>query len=227
MLGRETAGDDAMYADREEAGQELARALAGLDLERPVVLALPRGGVPVALPVAQALGAPLDLILVRKIGVPGHPELAAGAIVDGPPEHIHFNEGILKSLGIGHDALADTVAAKRAELACRRARWLNGRAPVSVAGRDAVVIDDGIATGATMHAALMALRDRGPRRIVLAVPVAAADTLAELRDLADVVVCPLVPGYFRAVGLHYRRFDQVPDAAVAGMMAGAPTANDD
>ena len=211
-----------MYQDRTEAGARLAQELQGMALEHPVVLALPRGGVPVALPIARALNAPLDLILVRKIGMPGQPELAAGAIVDGPPEHIHFNARILEAFGLSHDDLADTVAAKRAELAGRRARWLGGRAPVSVVGRDAVVVDDGIATGATMRAALMALRDRRPRRIVLAVPVAAQDTLEALHDLVDAVVCPHVPRYFRAVGLHYRQFDQVPDDAVTRMMAGGP-----
>ncbi len=211
-----------MYQDRTEAGVRLAKELQDMALENPVVLALPRGGVPVALPIARTLKAPLDLFLVRKIGVPGQPEVAAGAIVDGPPEHIHFNERILASLGLSHEDLTATVAAKRAELAERRALWLEGRAPVPVAGRDAVVVDDGIATGATMRAALMALRGRGPRRIILAVPVAAEDTLEALRDLVDAVVCPHVPRYFRAVGLHYRQFDQVPDDAVTRMMAGAP-----
>lgn len=215
-----------MYRDRTEAGEMLAQELRGMALSDPVVLALPRGGVPVALPVARALGAPLDLILVRKIGLPGQPEVAAGAIVDGPPEHVHFNRRILEGLGLTEADLADTVAGKRAELASRRALWLGGRAPVPVAGRDAVVVDDGIATGATMRAALMALRDRGPRRIVLAAPVAAADTLAALRPLADAVVCPLVPAVFRAVGLHYRAFDQVADAAVTRMLADATKTGD-
>lgn len=211
-----------MYQDRAEAGARLAQELQDMALENPVVLALPRGGVPVALPIARTLKAPLDLILVRKIGVPGQPEVAAGAIVDGPPEHVHFNEEILESLGLSHDDLAVTIAARRAELAERRALWLAGRAPVPVTGRDVVVVDDGIATGATMRAALMALGDRGPRRIVLAVPVAAAETLEGLRDLVDAVVCPDVPRYFRAVGLHYRQFDQVPDHVVTRMMAEAP-----
>lgn len=211
-----------MYQDRAEAGARLALELQDMALEKPVVLALPRGGVPVALPIARSLKAPLDLILVRKIGVPGQPEVAAGAIVDGPPEHVHFNEDILERIGLSHDDLAIAVATKRAELAERRALWLEGRAPVPVTGRDVVVVDDGIATGATMRAALMALGDRAPRRIVLAVPVAAADTLEGLRDLVDAVVCPDVPRYFRAVGLHYRQFDQVPDHVVTRMMAEAP-----
>ncbi|GAB4303760.1 MAG: phosphoribosyltransferase family protein [Roseovarius sp.] len=203
-----------MYRDRTEAGEILARALAGMRLQRPVVLALPRGGVPVAAPVARALGAPLDLILVRKIGVPGQPELAAGAIVDGPPEHLWLNHALMRSLGLTRADLEPVIAARRAELAERRRDWLAGRAPRDLRGRDAIVIDDGIATGATIRAALAALRLRGPARVILAVPVAAADTLEELRPLADEIVCPEAPRAFRAVGLHYRNFDQVPGSAV-------------
>lgn len=212
---------DADYADRSAAGQALAAELAVLDLEDPVVLALPRGGVPVALPVARVLDAPLDLILVRKIGCPGQPELAAGAIVDGPPEHVHLNIPILRAFGLRRKDLAQTIETRRAELADRRRRWLGGRGPVAVAGRSAILVDDGIATGATVQAALMALRDRGPARIVLAVPVAAQDTLENLAPLVDQVVCPLVPRDFQAVGLHYRRFDQVSDDTVTRIMAEA------
>lgn len=209
---------DAMYRDRSDAGESLARALRETRLDRPVVLALPRGGVPVALPVARALGAPLDLVLVRKIGVPGQEELAAGAIVDGPPEHLWLNEPLMRGLGLSRADLEPTITARRAELAERRRDWLQGRAPVDLAGRDAIVVDDGIATGATMRTALTALRERGPARVILAVPVAAADTLDELRPLADRVVCPLVPAHFHAVGLHYRNFGQVSGDAVRRAM---------
>lgn len=210
-----------MYQDRTEAGEVLARALDGIELDRPVVLALPRGGVPVALPVARALGAPLDLILVRKIGVPGQEELAAGAIVDGPPEYLWLNDAMMRGLGLDRADLENTIAARRVELVERRRHWLDGRAPVDLAGRDAIVVDDGIATGATVRAALMALRERGPARVILAVPVAAADTLEDLRPLADRIVCPLVPEHFRAVGVHYREFAQVPGAAVRRAMEDA------
>ncbi len=211
-----------MYNDRTKAGEALARELAELELTDPVVFALPRGGVPVALPVAETLGAPLDLILVRKIGVPGQPELAAGAIVDGPPEHIFLNERLLEAMRLTRADLRATIEAKRRELAERRQSWLGGRAPVEVTGRDAIVVDDGIATGATVRAALMALRERGPARIILAVPVAARDTLDGLRPLVDAVICPLVPDVFRAVGLHYRVFDQTPDDAVRRAMQALP-----
>lgn len=207
-----------MYQDRTEAGAALARDLEALKLESPVVLALPRGGVPVALPVAKTLGAPLDLVLVRKIGVPGQPELAAGAMVDGPPEQVFWNRDIMRALRLSEKDMLPVKDKARTELARRREVWGAGNA-VPLEGRDAIVIDDGIATGATMRAALMALRARNPARIILAVPVAARDTLAEMASLVDEVVCPLVPDYFHAVGLHYRRFDQVPDAEVGKMMA--------
>jgi len=210
-----------MYQNRTEAGEALARALADRPLARPVVLALPRGGVPVAQPLARALGAPLDLILVRKIGVPGQEELAAGAIVDGPPEHIWLNEPLMRGLRLTRADLEPRIEAKRAELAERRQSWMGGRAPVDLSGRDAIVVDDGIATGATVRAALVALRERGPARVILAVPVAAADTLEELRGLADEVICPLVPDHFRAVGLHYNEFGQVPGEAVRAAMEAA------
>lgn len=210
-----------MYDTREQAGEVLAKALGALDLTDPVVFALPRGGVPVALPVAKALGAPLDLMLVRKIGVPMQRELAAGALVDGPPEHIVFNDFVMRAAGLTEADLQSIIAEERTKNAERRELWLKGRAPVDVTGRSAVVVDDGIATGATMKAALMGLRERGPKEIVLAVPVAAADTLEEMKTLADRVVCPLVPEYFQAVGLHYRDFGQVSDDEVATMLSDA------
>jgi putative phosphoribosyl transferase len=209
-----------MFTNREQAGEVLAGLLAGLALERPVVFALPRGGVPVAIPVARALGAPLELILVRKLGLPGQPELAAGALVDGPPEHVVYNADVLKMAGLRRADLDPVIVRERARNAARREMWLKGRAPVDVAGRSAVVVDDGIATGATMRAALMALRERGPREIVLAVPVAARDTATEMERLADRVICAERPEMFRAVGLHYAEFGQVDDGEVAAMMAG-------
>ena len=213
-----------MYDDRHAAGVALAAELQELEMDHPVVLALPRGGVPVALPVAQALQAPLDLILVRKIGVPGQPELAAGAMVAGPPEQVFWNRDILSALRLSEADMVAKKAKARTELARRRGTW-GAAEPVSVDGRDVIVIDDGIATGATMRAALMALRTRNPVRIILAVPVAARDTLEALTPLVDNVVCPLVPALFRAVGLHYRVFTQVSDADVGRMMTAARKAS--
>ena len=208
-----------MFTDRAEAGNELAERIAAMQLADPVVLALPRGGVPVAVPVAARLGAPLDLILVRTIGVPGHEELAAGALVEGA-EPV-FNPDVLRMTGRTEADFARMVERKRAEIAARRSLYLAGRAPVPLAGRTAVVIDDGIATGASMRAALKGLAQREPARIVLAVPVAPRDALEALRALVDDIVCLEMPDFFYAVGAHYREFGQVSDDEVARAMAAA------
>lgn len=207
-----------MFSDRTAAGEALAEALAEAAPKDPVVLALPRGGVPVALPVARALGAPLDLLLVRKIGMPGQSELAAGALVEGEPPQAVYNEELLRMTGLSEADFARQVAEKEEEIAERRRLWLEGRAPVSLDGRTAVVVDDGIATGATVRAALAGLRARAPAEIWLAVPVAPPDTLSALRSLADRVICLETPEPFRAVGLHYRHFPQVSNAEVAEML---------
>jgi putative phosphoribosyl transferase len=210
-----------MFRDRTEAGEALAAALAATPLTDPVVLALPRGGLPVAAPVAERLKAPLDLLLVRKIGVPGHEELAAGAVVDGPAQETVFNPGVLAMLGLREEDFAATVAAKLAEIETRRARYMGDVPPVPLEGRSAIVVDDGIATGATVKAALLGLRRRNPREIVLAVPVAPADSLAELRPLVTRTVCLETPDPFFAVGAHYRHFPQVEDGEVAAILAAA------
>ena len=207
-----------MFRDRTEAGEKLADRLAGMSLPDPVVLALPRGGVPVALPVAERLAAPLDLLLVRKIGMPGHSELAAGAVVEGGTPV--FNAELLGYHRLTPADFDADVAAKRAEIAARRAAWLTDRAPVDLAGKTAIVVDDGVATGATVKAALQGLATRGAARVVLAVPVAPADSLAALAPLCDDLVCLETPHPFFAVGGHYRVFDQVADEAVARMLAG-------
>lgn len=211
------------FRDRAEAGERLAAAVAALGLGDPVVLALPRGGVPVAVPVARALGAALDLLMVRKIGVPGNPELAAGAVVDGPAHQAVFNEDVLRGLGLDRADFDMAVAGELKVIEARRARYMGGRAPVDVAGRDAVVVDDGIATGATVRAALAGLRRKAPRSVTLAVPVAAPEALAALEGLVDGVVCLSRPVAFRAVGLHYDRFGQVTDDEVIAALAAAET----
>lgn len=204
----------AAFRDRTEAGERLAERLSSDQLPDPVVLALPRGGVPVALPVARALDAPLDLLIVRKIGMPGHGELAAGALLDGDEPVMVWNRDILTASGLTPADLGATVARERREAEARRAKYLFGRPPVPVKGRTAVVVDDGIATGATMRAALTGLRARGPAAIVLAVPVAPADTLGALAPLVDRTVCLATPSPFHAVGAHYDRFEQTGDAEV-------------
>jgi putative phosphoribosyl transferase len=197
------------YRDRVHAGQVLAeevqRRLGAADL----VLGLPRGGVPVAAPVAAALGAELDVLVVRKIGVPGHEELAMGAVASGGLR-------VLNPDVIAHLAIDDRTIEARTEIALaeldRRSRQLRGdRPPAAVTGRSVVVVDDGLATGATMRAALQALRAERPASLVAAVPVGAPETCAELAAIADDVVCPMQPAHFGAVGWWYDDFRATTD----------------
>jgi len=183
-----------------------------------VILALPRGGVPVAVEIARRSGVPLDLLLVRKIGAPGHEELAVGAVVDGAQPEVVVNQEIASHLGLTEADVRRMSAAGLAEIERRRAVYLGGRAPLAVAGKTAIVVDDGIATGASMRVALKALRRRIPARVVLAVPVAPADVIAALGDDADEIICLEIPPLFNAVGAHYRDFRQVDDAAVVAAL---------
>ncbi len=210
------------FKNRSEAGRKLAAALAKYKDQEPVVLALPRGGVPVAAEVAAALDAPLDLILVRKIGVPTQPELAMGAVVDGGAAIVVRNEDVIQLAGIEEADFAAVCAAELAEIERRRQLYLGGRERADVAGCTAIVIDDGIATGATTRAALRATRRRNPKRLVLAVPVAPTDSLAELRGEADDIVCLEHHDLFGALGFYYRDFHQVPDKDVIEILARFP-----
>lgn len=210
-----------MFADRVDAGRRLAQELLRFKQQHPVVLALPRGGVPVGAEIVKQLDAPLDLILVRKIGVPFQPELAAGAVVDGQEPITVWNRDVLQMLGMTEEDFAEVVQAKLREIDERRQRYLAGRPRVDVAGRTAVVVDDGIATGATVKAALRALRRRGPKRIVLAVPVAPAETVAELRGEADEVICLDTPADFGAIGFFYMDFSQTSDDEVTALLRAA------
>ncbi|WP_114965921.1 phosphoribosyltransferase [Alkalilacustris brevis] len=220
-----------MFANRAEAGERLAdrvlqelaaQAPGGGSGTAPLVLALPRGGVPVALPVARRLNAPLDLVLVRKIGVPGAPELAAGAVMEGAegPQAV-FNDDVLALHGLTPDDLHDSITRLRAEIADRRARYLQGRAPIPVNGRQVVVVDDGIATGATMRAALAGLGGQGAAEVILAVPVAPPAALARLSGVCDRVICLESPLHFQAVGQFYRDFTQVSDDEVIATLQTA------
>jgi putative phosphoribosyl transferase len=212
---------DRAFADRRAAGQALAQALAARHLEDPVVLALPRGGVPVAAEIARALAAPLDLVLVRKIGVPYQPELAAAAVVDGGDAEIVTNDDVIAMSGIGRDYLARATERELEEIERRRKVYLGARPRVPLEGRTLILVDDGIATGASVRAALIALRRRGPRALVLAVPVAPADTLALLRPQVDDLICLMTPEPFMAIGLHYRDFHQLSDDDVIRALAQA------
>ncbi len=213
----------ARYADRSEAGRELARALAALQLAPPiVVLALPRGGVPVALEVALALHAPLDLLMVRKIGAPWQPELAVAAVVDGEFPQIVIDDDTRDLPGVDAAYIDAQAALELREIERRRVAYLRGRAPLAVEGCTVIVVDDGLATGTTMRAALLALRRRRPARLVLAVPVAPHDAIERLRAEVDDVVCPREPSPFHAIGLHYSDFHQLSDAEVlAGLDAAS------
>lgn len=211
----------AIFNDRTEAGRQLAGRVAQSGLADPVVLALPRGGVPVALEVARRLKAPLDLVLVRKIGMPGQPEFALGAVVDGDRPEVVINEEIARQAGIGGDYIDAEVAKKLVEIERRRKIYIGDRPRAEIAGQTAILVDDGIATGASVRAALQALRRRDPAMLVLAVPVAPSDTLAQLRSGFDEVICLHEPQPFLAVGLHYREFHQVDDDEVVAMLAEA------
>ncbi|HWY13769.1 MAG TPA: phosphoribosyltransferase family protein [Rhizomicrobium sp.] len=210
------------FQDRTDAGRQLARALAGYKGQQPVVLALPRGGVSVAAEVATALDAPLDVILVRKIGVPFQPELAMGAVVDGDEPLVVRNEAVIRHAGIGEAAFQAVCNSELAEIERRRQRYLGGRERIEVAGRSAIVIDDGIATGATMRAALRATRLRKPKKLILAVPVAATDSLAVMRREADEIVCIEAHADLGAIGYYYSDFRAVPDEAVIALLAQFP-----
>jgi predicted phosphoribosyltransferase len=211
------------YVDRADAGRMLAPLVAdALTAPRDddaIVLALPRGGVPVAVEVAAALDLELDLLLVRKLGVPGHEELAFGAIASGGVQVA--NPEVLDSAALEPDDVAAVIARERAELVRREERYRGERAPAEVRGRTVVVVDDGLATGATMRAAVAALREAGAARIVVAVPVASGDAATHLASAADVLVCPTVPRRFRAVGTWYADFAAVDDAEVAALLARA------
>jgi putative phosphoribosyl transferase len=210
------------FRNRSEAGRRLAVALAGYKEQEPTILALPRGGVAVAAEVAAALDAPLDLILVRKVGVPFQPELAMGAVADGGRSIIVRNEDVIEHVGIDEAELKTVCDAEFAEIERRRERYLGNRERAEVAGRTAIVIDDGIATGATTRAALRATRMRNPKRLVLAVPVAPSDILSELRREADDIVCLEDHLMFGAIGFHYRDFRQISDGEVIEILQRFP-----
>ena len=209
----------ALFRDRTEAGCALGRAVQEALSEfreepDPVILALPRGGVPIGVEVARQCGAPLDLLMVRKLGMPGHAELAVGAVVDGDDPQMVMNPDVMRIAGLSREDLIPIRDRELAEIDRRREIYLPGRKPIPLEGRDAVVVDDGIATGATVRAALKGLGRRGARRIILAVPVAPMETVADLRAGVVRVVCLETPAPFWAVGAHYQVFNQVSDAQV-------------
>jgi predicted phosphoribosyltransferase len=219
---REAYRGPVRFGDRSAAGRALAPMVAGLVAGGApvVVLGLPRGGVPVAAEVARALGAPLDVLLVRKLGVPGHEELAFGALASGGVQVL--NAEVVALVGLTRTQMEDVVRRETDELQRREQRYRDGRPPVPVGGRTVVVVDDGLATGATMRAAVRALRDRRAARIVVAVPVGSAPGCQAVEEDADALICCIRPRRFHAVGTWYENFAAVSDATVAELLAGHP-----
>lgn len=208
------------FKDRREAGRRLAEDLREYaDREDVVVLGLPRGGVPVAFEVARALDAPLDVFLVRKLGVPSRPELAMGAIASGGVRIL--NEDLVAQLGITQDAIARVAADEQEELERRERAYRGDRGELDLGGRTVLLVDDGLATGSTMSAAVAAVEARNPDHLVVAVPVAAGETCESFRDSVDAVVCSITPEPFRAVGEWYEQFSQTTDDEVRALLERA------
>ena len=208
------------FQNRSEAGQLLGERLGYLTSERPVVLGLPRGGVPVAFEVAQALASPLDVLVVRKLGVPFHPELAFGAI--GEDDAQVLNTQLVQRLGLSKDTIAEVARHERAELIRRVEFYRGDRTALALIGRTVVIVDDGLATGATARVAVEVARARGAKRIIVAVPVSPREAVAELRTLADEVISLQVPTRFEAVGEWYEDFNQTTDDEVTSLLRKSP-----
>jgi putative phosphoribosyl transferase len=214
------------FLDRRDAGRKLAAELAKTDWADPVVLALPRGGVPVAFEVAKTLRAPLDILLVRKIGAPGHPEFGIGAVVDGAEPQLVVDEDARLMLGPSSGYLEAEKERQLAEIERRRERYIGGRTAVPTEGRTAIVVDDGIATGSTAKVALKALQRGGAAKTVLAVPLAPKNVLAALLKEPDEVICLTAPEPFHAVSLHYIDFEQTSDEEVIRLLRAAEADNE-
>jgi putative phosphoribosyl transferase len=209
-----------LYRDRTDAGRKLAARLGHYRGNDDVlVLALPRGGVPVAFEIASAIDAPLDVLTVRKLGTPGQPELAMGAIASGGVRVM--NEDVLRLSGVGEEEVEAVARRELVELARREQVYRGDRKPLEIAGKVVILVDDGVATGATMKAAVAALRQVDPAKIIVAVPHSAEETCAELRRKADEVVCLATPWPYMAVGRWYENFTQVSDVEVAELLEAA------
>ncbi|MGK9165182.1 phosphoribosyltransferase [Inquilinus limosus] len=209
------------FRDRTEAGRRLAGALARYRDAHPIVLALPRGGVPVAFEVARALAAPLDVLLVRKIGAPGYPELGIGAVIDGKNPRVVLNDAVMREVAPRPGYVEAETERQLVEIERRRRLYRGDRPAPSIAGHTVILVDDGIATGGTVTAALQGLAAAQPARLVLAVPVAPPDVLQTLSQLADDVVCLSAPHFFGAVGRFYDDFTQTTDEEVIRLLAEA------
>lgn len=211
-------GGDAFFEDRRDAGRRLARELKPLADGKTLVLGLPRGGMVVAAEIARELGAPLDALVVRKIGAPDQPELALGAVIDGAEPQVILNEDIIKAYGIDNRTLERAIAAELTEVERRRKLYRAGRPSPEIAGKTVILVDDGIATGASVRVALKALRLAEPEKLILAVPVAPRETLSLLAPDVDEIICLSSPDHFMSVGAHYRDFEQTTDAEVIELL---------
>ena len=210
--------DERAFSNRREAGRELARLLpSARPSDDVVVLALPRGGVPVAFEIARALGAPLDVFLVRKLGTPGHPELAMGAIASGGIRVL--NDEVVQALGIPPHLIDAVTEREQSELERRASAYQHGRPFPSLRNRTVVLVDDGLATGSTMKAAVQAVKQHEPARVIVAVPVGAPETCRALREIADEVICARTPAHFSAIGEWYRDFAQTTDDEVTALLS--------
>lgn len=209
------------FADRAEAGDMLAERLAAMDLSDPLVLAVPRGAVPVAAGIAKRLNAPLDVVFVRKLGAPDQPELAVGAVADGDDPEVVLNDEVVAALDLSQDYIAAAAKHELAAIEQRRRAYAGLRAGIEPTGRTVIVVDDGVATGMTMRAALRQLRRKRPLRLIAATPVASREAAAMLKREADDLVCLVAPRRFRSVGGFYNSFDQVGDDEVARLLQEA------
>ncbi|MCF4996568.1 phosphoribosyltransferase [Pseudomonas syringae] len=210
-----------VFKDRRQAGQRLVELLRPLVHEAPLILALPRGGVPVAYEIAKALNAPLDLLMVRKIGAPGNEEFGIGAVVDGADPHCVANQALMHQLNVTPEWFEAEKQVQLKEIRRRRAVYCGEVPPIPIGGREVVVVDDGVATGSTARAALSALAKSTPARLLFVAPVGAWESLEMLRPLVDDLVCPFTPAPFHSVGEHYQEFTQTSDEEVIELLAKA------
>ncbi len=213
------------YADRRQAAQLLSASLVGYEAHHPLILGIPRGGVVIADTIARALKADLDIVLTRKLGAPGNPELAIGAIAENG--RVHLQHDIADKVGADEDYLEREIQRQLAEIEARRQRYRQVLCKASLEGRTVILVDDGVATGATMQASLWAARDEVPKEVVVAVPVGAQDAIEQLEREADDVVCPYVPPYFYAIGQFYADFGQIEDREVIEILQGYSQQKDD